>query len=362
MRDMIVKIVRSARLLFAIFVFAVRTSAAEHPAVVLREFIYETAPFPSCHAATLAESSKGLVAAWFGGTKERNPDVTIWTSIRDARGWSALKEVGTGVQADGTRFPCWNPVLHQVPGGPLLLFFKVGPSPHDWWGMLTKSFDGGTTWTSAEKLPEGILGPIKNKPLQLNAKTILCGSSTEVSARIVHLEFFSLDDITQGTGTWTKSEPLNDGKEMKAIQPTLLRHPGGVLQLLARGSQERIVESWSSDEGKTWSPLANIALPNPDAGLDAVGLADGRFVLVYNHDPKERIPLHVAVSGDGKLWSAVTVLETEPEGQHSYPAVIQTADGLVHTAYTFHRKKIAHVVLDPSKLTGPQMPTGEWPK
>ena len=53
-------------------------------------------------------------------------------------------------------------------------------------------------------------------------------------------------------------------------------------------------------------------LPNPSAGTDAVTLADGRHLLVYNHTPKGRTPLNVAISSDGKTWSAAAVLEREP--------------------------------------------------
>ena len=44
------------------------------------------------------------------------------------------------------------------------------------------------------------------------------------------------------------------------------------------------------------------------------------------------------------------MLEDEPLGEYSYPAVIQTRDGLVHCTYTWKRARIRHVVLDPTKL------------
>src|SRR5687768_3783721 len=97
--------------------------------IVLSEFIYERAPYSSAHASTIVETPDALVAAWFGGTAERNPDVGIWVSRHDRRVWSAPVEVANGVQPDGTRHPCWNPVLFQAPDGPLVLFYKVGPSP-----------------------------------------------------------------------------------------------------------------------------------------------------------------------------------------------------------------------------------------
>src|SRR5512143_3186972 len=102
--------------------------------VLLAEFIYEHAPFPSCHASTIAEAKGRLVAAWFGGTREKDPDVGIWLSRRDKNGWSKAVEVANGLQQDGKRYPCWNPVLFQPLNGPLLLFYKVGPSPSEWWG------------------------------------------------------------------------------------------------------------------------------------------------------------------------------------------------------------------------------------
>jgi predicted neuraminidase len=320
------------------------------------EFIFEQAPFASCHASTIAETKGGLVAAWFGGTRERNPDVGIWVARREKNGWSKAVEVANGLQPAGGRFPCWNPVLFQPTRGPLLLFYKVGPSPSEWWGMLTTSTDRGATWSKPARLPDGILGPIKNKPVQLNDGSLLCGSSTEHAGWRVHMERTS--DLGS---TWQKSEPLNERTQFGAIQPTVLVHRSGAIQILCRSRQGRITESWSEDNGKTWSAMKTTALPNPSAGIDAVALKDGRVLLVYNHTGNARSPLNIVVSLDGKVWKAALVLENQP-GEYSYPAVIQTADGLVHVTYTWKRERIKHVVIDPRKLVLRDMPDGRWPE
>jgi len=306
------------------------------------EFIYEQAPFPSCHASTIAETKGGLVAAWFGGTAEKNKDVGIWLSRHDGKAWSAPVEAANGIQSDGqTRYPCWNPVLFQPKNGPLLLFYKVGPTPSRWWGMLTRSTDEGRTWSPPHRLPDGILGPIKNKPVGLPDGTLLCPSSTEHAGWRIHLE------RTADLGvTWTKTEPLNDGKEFGAIQPTILFHPSNKMQLLSRSRQDHIAECWSADGGKTWGPLTATSLPNPNSGIDALTLNDGRALLVYNHTTHGRSPLNVAISTDGLRWQPVLVLENEP-GEYSYPAVIQARDGLVHVTYTWQRQRIKHAVLNP---------------
>jgi predicted neuraminidase len=320
------------------------------PGLVAQEFVYGTAPFLSCHAATIEATKGGLVAAWFGGTREGHRDVAIWTARYDGTKWLAVMEVANGEQSDGTRHPCWNPVLFQPskPESPLLLFYKVGPSPSKWWGMRTASTDGGKTWSKPERLPDGILGPVKNKPIELPDGTLLCGSSTEHDGWRVHMERTS-----DGT-TWTKTEPLNDGKTFGAIQPTILKHADG-LQILCRSQQKAIVESWSTDGGKTWSELARTTLPNNNSGLDAVTLKDGRSLLVYNHTTSGRSPLNLSSTRDGKTWERVLVFENQP-GEYSYPAIIQAADGKVHAAYTYQRKRIKHVVIDPGKLASQEKP------
>jgi len=318
---------------------------AKQPGLVKSEFIFETAPFPSCHASTIAETREGLVAAWFGGTHEKHRDVGIWFSRLQSGNWSAPVEVANGEQNSGERYPCWNPVLFQPKNGPLLLFYKVGPNPSAWWGMLRTSTNSGETWSAATRLPEGILGPIKNKPVQLADGGILCPSSTEDDGWRVHFE--RTDDLGK---TWRLSQPGNKRKQIEAIQPAILVHKKNRLQALGRTEQGRIFETWSKDGGNTWGKMTLTRLPNPNSGIDAVTLKDGKHLLVYNPTVKGRSPLSVAVSTDGKEWKSALQLEDSPGKEFSYPAVIQSADGLVHITYTWMRRRVKHVVVDPARL------------
>jgi len=344
----------------AIILLAIAHSGFAQPITPTRqrEWIYEQAPFPECHASTLAETGQGIVAAWFGGTRERNPDVGIWVSHRKGDRWTPPVEAATGLPAEsgarggrGKRLPCWNPVLYQIPDGDLLLFYKVGPSPSTWWGMLKRSADGGQTWSAAERLPDGIVGPVKNKPELLPSGVLLCPASLEDPNWQVHFE-----KTTDWGKTWIRTKPINDGVTDGAIQPSILIHPDGKLQALCRSQKSGfILQTWSDDGGSTWSPLQPTTLPNPNSGTDAVTLADGRHVMVYNPASPTpgkwggpRTPLYAAISPDGDRWTTLAVLENEP-GEYSYPAVIQTADGLVHITYTWKRQRIRHVVIDPNQ-------------
>ncbi len=340
---------------------------SSQPGMVKSEFIYESAPFPECHASTIVETKSGLVAAWFGGTKEKNPDVGIWLSRHLDGKWTVPVEVANGVQSPPSRVPTWNPVLFQPKTGPLLLFYKVGPSPQTWWGEVTESDDQGATWKNRRRLPEGILGPIKNKPVQLVDGTILSPTSNEDPRTDQWRVYF--ERSTDNGRTWTATPFANDGKAIGAIQPSILVHPDGRLQAIGRSRQNRIFDLGSTDGGKTWGQMALGLLPNPNSGTDALTLKDGRHLIVYNHVPGlpgqwggKRSPLNIAISRDGRPWDAALVLEDEPNREFSYPAVIQSADGLVHVTYTWKRQRVKHAVVDPSKLTPRAMAEGAWPK
>ncbi|MDO4758075.1 MAG: family 78 glycoside hydrolase catalytic domain [Rikenellaceae bacterium] len=345
--------------------------------ILVDEFLYEKAPFIECHASTIEELPNGdLIAAYFGGTRERNPDVCIWTQIKKkgSDSWSEPRMVADGIQNDTLRYACWNPVLFQVPtkGGELWLFYKVGPNVPNWKGYLIRSKNGGKSWSKPEQLPDGIFGAIKNKPLWIDGR-ILCPSSDEMGRWSVHFEY--TDDLGK---TWQRTAPLDSelnvptrfrplvttkadiGKEaydeskalpIEAIQPSIIKLADGRLKMLCRTRNGKTGIAYSSDRGTTWSKLTlDKELEQNQSGIDAVTLRDGRHVLVYNNfetidgTPKgPRTPLSVAVSEDGEKWQHVMTLEDSPISQYSYPAVIEAADGTIHTTYTWRRRRIKHV-------------------
>ena len=341
--------------------------------VVTTEYLYEKADFPQCHSATLAETENGdLVAAYFGGTREGHPDVCIYVSRKEkgSKQWSKPALAADGIFSPVLRKACYNPVLFQVPGGEMLLFYKIGSRVSDWKGYLKRSYDGGKTWSQQEELPEGFLGPIKNKPELVDGK-LICPSSTEGSEGWrVHFE------ITEDWGkTWRKVGPIDatdaipthlesTGKTsfdieggdnsvrtvVQAIQPSILKHKDGRLQILCRTRNGAVATSWSTDKGESWSPLTLSQLPNNNSGTDAVTLANGTHAIIYNalRTPKglkkgSRTPLNIAVSKDGINWKMAMELENSPVSQYSYPVIFQGNDGRVHIAYTWRRQRVKYM-------------------
>lgn len=343
--------------------------------VVVDEFIYEKADFPQCHAATIVETAQGdLLSAFFGGTREGHNDVCIYTA-RKAKGstkWSAPVKVAVGNQPDGSTKACYNPVLFEdEASGVLYLFYKVGNRVSDWSGWLLMSRDGGHSWSRPFALPEGYLGPIKNKPVQVSPNKIIAPSSTENDGWRVHFEIAEdggrktrkVGPIPASVNLPTHMRSINEDQKadieggdnyastvVQAIQPSILMHRDGRLQILCRSRNGRVATSWSSDEGETWSPLELTELPNNNSGTDAVTLADGRHLIVYNAVATKdgerkgpRTPLNVAISDDGIHWEQVLTLEDSPISQYSYPSVIQGRDGRIHVVYTWRRERVKYM-------------------
>lgn len=331
--------------------FAVRAHAESQVSpIVSAEFVAAQPPTAQCHAGTIVDTPAGLVAAWFGGKHERDPGVGIWISRHFSGQWTRPHEIANGVQPDGTRVPTWNPVLFRSASGKLMLFYKAGPDPQHWWGMAMTSADDGASWSAPRRLPVGVLGPIKNKPIQLDSGALLSPSSTELGSWHVHIER-STDD----GATWTTSGDV-PSEGIDAIQPSLLSKRDGTIEAVGRTRQGKLFASQSADAGLHWSPLRLLDVDNPNSGIDAVTLADGRYLLVYN--PTRAGPqwwdgrgtLAVAISNDGWHWKRVLTLENTPGQEYSYPAVIQARDGLVHVLYTWQRTRMRHVVIDPTRL------------
>ncbi|MCB1083918.1 MAG: exo-alpha-sialidase [Simkania sp.] len=322
-------------------------------------FLFSNAPFESCHASTLTETEEGLIVAYFAGSKEGNSDVSIYLSRQCDNKWQAPVKV---IEDWGA--PTWNPVLFTMPSGKILLFYKAGYDPTRWSGFLTSSIDSGQTWSQPFLLPGGILGPIKNKPLLLQDGRLLCGSSIQS-----YLNWASSFEWTRDEGlTWERSNPIPYFEERRApffpdkksaskdrpvgvIQPTFWTEDGQHITMLCRSRRIGwICKATSSDGGRTWTRAYPTELPNPDSGFDAVRMFDGRIALVYNHSKTKRTPLNLALSIDGgETWKDVLVLEDGP-GSFAYPAIIQTQDGLLHITYTWNRKHIKHIALDPTSL------------
>ncbi len=328
------------------------TSTLKKPKIsnITQSFVFDKPITKNCHAATLTEiAPNNLLAAWFGGTHEGAKDVGIYSSLYNGKTWSTPSCLIKPLITETDTLPCWNPVLFKSQSNNLYLFYKVGKNPREWFGAMIISKNNGETWSEPKYLPNEILGPIKNKPIEITPGIILCGSSTESTENNqwkVHVERY-----TESNNTWEKI-PVGNKKDLSVIQPTFLVHSKNSIQMLCRSRHNKIVSSWSRDNGNTWKDLDTINVVNSNSGIDALTINKNSFLLVNNPLPQGanwfngRNVLDIEYSSNGINWEPLLDLENQEKGEFSYPAIIETSDGKIHILYTYNREYIKHVVFN----------------
>jgi predicted neuraminidase len=299
-------------------------------------------PFRSCHAPSVLELPDGtLLAVFFAGTHEGSSDQKIYLCRKEpGKEWTKPAAVAHGGG---------NPSLFLSTSGKLMLF-------DGWDGRMQTSTDEGKTWSKRRGVCGGCSGPEKNKAVQLEDGTILApGAGVKV-------------DISKDDGeTWTAGKSMLPGSQ--GGQPTILLYGNSRVQMLFRtAGYGAMGVTWSEDNGKSWSKPGGIILPQNNSGIDGTTLRDGRQLLAYNHSHrntmghKGRGILNLAVSKDGKAWDAVLLVNYRIKGgQYSYPAIIQSRNGLIHLVYTWHRQSIHYAVINPKAFKPVPMPDGKWP-
>ncbi len=309
------------------------------------EFIFTDAPFASAHASNLVQLRNGdLFATWFGGSGEGKPDVAIWSARRHDGHWSA-----PAVLVREPNIACFNPVVFYAGDGRLWFYYKFGPFPSDWTAGRRFSGDDGQSWSPVEHLPAGLYGPIRTKPLVMTDGTIVSGTSVESYSSWACW----IERSTDNGKSWTRIGPIASPRPPNGIAPPGMHDPYGLIQpsviqlegkhlrLYMRATKQigHICIADSFDAGLSWSAATPLDVPNPNSGIDAVKLGDGRILLAYNDSGSARTPLNLAVSRDGEHFRPFAVLEQGP-GEFSYPSIIQLANGEVAVSYTWNRKRI----------------------
>jgi predicted neuraminidase len=316
------------------------------------DFVFgDDRPFAECHASTVVQTKGGaLLCAWFGGTKEKDPDVSVWISRFDGKNWSKPERT-----AKVKKMAHWNPVLFRDADDVISLFFKVGVDEVHWATYWMQSKDDGLTWLPRGELVPGDIGgwgPVKNKAITLADGAWLAPASLEVKEGEREIWTAFADRSEDQGKTWTRSADfeITNPKDPRfagpgAIQPTFWESTPGKVHALLRTGAGIVWRTDSEDGGRTWTPMCATDLPNNNSGIDALRLEDERVLLVYNpvgEDWGARTPLDLAVSSDnGKTWKTIAHLEDDPnlESEYSYPAIVRTDSG-VAVCYTWKRERI----------------------
>jgi predicted neuraminidase len=329
------------------------------------------------HAPGIVECpNRDLLVSWYRGSGERSADDVAVFGARLKKG--SMKWSDAFLLADTPGFPDCNTAMFVDARQRLWLFWPIildntwsscltnyrmstdfegaGPPRWTWQGIIPlkpmnfeeemlKGLEDrqklpGANRSSPEKTAK-LKDLIANKLYSRLGWQPRCKPTVLPSGRIL-LPLYSdtysvsLMAISDDEGkTWYASKPLAGYGN---IQPAVLRRNDGTLVAYMRenGPIRRIRIADSQDDGISWGPVGAIDFPNPGSGLDALRLASGTWLLVYNDTERGRNSLAVSLSDDeGKSWKWTRHLEHEKDGSYHYPAATQAADGTIHIVYSY---------------------------
>ena len=322
------------------------------------------------HAGSICKLPDGrLAAVWYGGSREGAKDVGIFLAMRKpdtGASWSkprllvdramASRELDRHIKKVG------NAVLFAGPDRRVHLIY-VTVTLGGWSGSslnVKVSEDGGDTWSRSRRLT---LSPffniselVRNKPVFMTDGRMAVPIYHECMGHFPELLWL---DPTEGNHKASYRKTRMAGGNT-FLQPSVVpRTPLDATAFYRCRSEKRAMGTANTkDAGASWSEPRFLALPNPDAGLDVVGLSDGSMLMAFNDTPVGRENLKLALSHDGgKTWRRIATLENSPGREFSYPYMISTPTGQIHLVYTWNRKRIKHLTFNEAWVHG-QRPGG----
>jgi photosystem II stability/assembly factor-like uncharacterized protein len=227
-----------------------------------------------------------------------------------------------------------------------------------------RSFDEGRTWQEPQLLYDGYCGALRDAIQTRDGTVVVMGQELMFDeARHAARPYISEDD----GATWTKAKHLDmqfsQGDHAGTIEGTLEQLADGRLWALLRTYHGHFYESFSDDDGHTWTlpPVKSSIRSTGSPGL-LQRLASGRLVLFWNAIPNEgyvrREELSVAFSNDeGRTWTRPLVIAKNPTGRVSYPYVFEYEPGTLWVTTMqgrFRGSMKEHDLYEEAKTDAPQ--------
>ena len=343
------------------------------------------------HGSCVVELPNGdLLAVWYHGSGERWADDVKIMGARLPKGsdhWTKPL-----VYADNPGFPDTNPCLIVDPMKRLWLFWPT-QLDNRWEGSLMQ-YKVSSDYRRADRVPvwqqEKLLlikpGPefqedMKRELPEQFARTnkdLPAARQKELHAHMEDILKMGDSELTVRLGWMTRPHPFildgkrlivplsSDGFEFALVawtddwgkhwhtsapivgeanqQPSIVERKDGTLVAFMRDDGPRpvphVLLSESHDRGQTWTSVHDSPIVDTGAGVEAIVLKDGRWLLVNNDIPQDRYQLGISISEDeGKTWPWVTYLERDPGapgfGSYCYPSIIQRKDGTIDVTYSY---------------------------
>ena len=228
-----------------------------------------------------------------------------------------------------------SPSLLRMQDGGIGLFYLRKNSLTDCRVFLRVSRDEAKTWGEARVCTEPVGYYVMNNDriVRLASGRILLPVALHATPAKPTFErhaaiacFYSDDDAK----SWKRSAYVAGGGEHALEEPGVLELKDGRVMLWVRTDAGKQFVSHSRDGGVAWDEFApsNIPSPRSPASIERIP-GTGDLLLAWNNNADvstkthgKRTPFNVAISRDeGRTWTNVKTLESDPDGWYCYTAI-----------------------------------------
>lgn len=297
-------------------------------------------PYQGIPSITVTPGGR-LFAVWYGGGAGEGPENYIMIVISDDKGrtWSGEQWVVDPPQKEIRAF---DSSLFTAPDG----------SVHCFWSQCTSSgigdiFDGRNgvwharcanpesdpadfQWSFPERICDGVM---------MNRAVVLSNGDWALPVSVWHTQKGNVPLENPGAKVYISSDngqtfQCRGGVEVPPEVATYDEHSvyelaDGRLGLLIRKLGGGYYESFSSDGGRSWTPVALSPLPGVSSRGFLGRLSSGRLLAITNDTPSGRRNLTAFLSDDeGKTWRKKLHLDLR-DGV-SYPDAVQDQEGYIY--------------------------------
>ncbi|OUS23607.1 hypothetical protein A9Q99_26525 [Gammaproteobacteria bacterium 45_16_T64] len=293
-------------------------------------------PFDSVvHAPSIVLSRTGdIFATWWAGSREGGKDVNVYFAQYSpgSEQWSHRKVLVTAKSAESetSRYvrKLGNSIITEDLNGNLHIFY-VSVSVGGWAASALnwiKSEDQGKTWTKSKRL---ITAPFLNLSTLVKGAPIFYQDGS-IGIPVYHEFAGKLGEMLRVSTDGNVINKKRLSRFRSALQPVI--HALGpksakVLMRYAGDGEHRVLQTATTDGGKTWSKPSRISIPNPNSAVALAHHDSAGEIGVFNDLTSDRYRLRLYRYDNELNWSPVFSFEdkTMEQGSEITPEIFERA-------------------------------------
>ena len=303
-----------------------------------------------CHHPNLVVFQNQLYCMWSNGLEHEDApgQRILYSRSADGVTWTKPELLTDHRQGKGI---CVAAGFHVAPNH-LVAYYTAtgGENFHPDTSLMARTSLDGKTWSQPRRITGGFF--IEAPQRLAGDRLLFAGEHVGDSRATLRMRLLYTDDHRGIEDFQAVAIQPRELKVYGYTEPSFFLRPDGTVVATLRNYSGFLHATVSTDNGETWSPVAQTNFPDSTARTSAGNLPDGTAFIINNSMPKkfDRSLLTIALSQDGESFDSAWLVRGEPtemryEGRSKlngwqYPHATVWKDAL-YVAYSINKEDVA---------------------